>query len=953
MDLAESWDKTLNLPKTEFPMRAGLPKKEPEILRMWDEMSLYKRVLALRESGRRSGMTFILHDGPPYANGDIHVGTAMNKILKDIVVKYRLMSGYYTPYVPGWDTHGLPTEQEVIKRRGLDRRQVEPLEWRRMCKEFAETYLSRQRDQFKRLGCIGDWERPYATFDPAYEAREIEVIGEIAERGLLYRGKRAIYYCAHCETALAEAEIEYREHLAPSLYVVFPLKGSLSIDGESYAAQLVIWTTTPWTLPANVAVAVKGGADYGLYATDNGNLVVAKALADDVREVLKSKEWKELAVFKGDSLKGLKYGHPFYPGREGEFYEMPSAPVFAVILEDFVDMSTGSGAVHIAPGHGEEDFQAGLRWGLPAFCPVDDRGQFAAGAGVPDPIVGMLFENANPVIVRLLKEKGALLATLEYMHNYPHCWRCKNPVVYRATDQWFLDVDAIRKALAEAAEGIAWHPDFGRSRQKNMLLERPDWCLSRQRIWGVPLPFFQCVSCEAYLVSRDVIRRVAEVVRQEGSDAWWRYDAGRFLGSGELCPACGKSEFRKERDIVDVWFDSGVSHFAVLQQTGQLEWPATLYLEGSDQYRGWFQTSLITSVAVTGKPMTRQIVQHGFAVDEEGRKMSKSIGNVVDPQEVIQKYGAEILRLWVAASDFTEDVRVSSAILGKTADEYRKIRNTIRFLLGNLWDYEPAMRVPRLRMRELDRWALARWYEVLARIREGFENYDFAAALRRSYEFCESDLSAFFLDVLKTRLYTSPAGSEERRSAQTALAQILETLIPALAPVLSFTAEEAWQHLPFRNREVLSVFMADFPRPDPEWQDEELLKKWEVLRGYRNEVNRSIEDSKEKEILKTPAEAVVCFYGDEAHLAPLKSLSAADLQEAFNVAFVHLRPIQDLSRGLIEPMERTEGLVASVEKTKYPKCARCWRHDPTVGDDANYETICALCVHTVTAFGNR
>lgn len=928
-------------------MRAGLPKKEPEILRMWEEVSLYRKILALRETARKNGKVFIFHDGPPYANGDIHVGTAMNKILKDFVVKYRLMSGYYTPYVPGWDTHGLPTEQEVIKKKGMDRRKVEPLAWRRLCKEFAETYLNRQREQFKRLGCIGDWDRPYATFDPSYEAREIEVIGEIAEKGLLYRGKRAIYYCAHCETALAEAEIEYRDHIAPAVYIAFPLRDEWEIDGAKFRASLLIWTTTPWTLPANVAIAVKPDAEYGLFETSFGNLIVARSLAESVQNAIQSEVWAEKAIFKGSLLKGKRYEHPLYGNRNGSFYGMPDSPVFTVILEDFVDMSTGSGQVHIAPGHGEEDFQAGLRWGLPGYCPIDDRGRFAEGSGVPESIVGLLFEEANQPILDLLKEKGALVAVSSYTHSYPHCWRCKNPIAYRATDQWFLNVDAIRQALLDGVEAIKWYPDFGRMRQKNMLAERPDWCLSRQRIWGVPLPFFQCVSCEAYLVDRKIIQRVANIFRVEGSDAWWKYDAEYFTGASTRCPSCGGTQFRKERDIVDVWFDSGVSHLAVLQQNEQLKWPANLYLEGSDQYRGWFQTSLITSVACTGKPMTEQIVQHGFVVDEEGRKMSKSLGNVVDPLEVVQKYGAEILRYWVASSDFTEDVRISDGILNRVADEYRKIRNTIRFLLGNIRDYDPRYEVTRHRMREIDRWALARWYEMLSQIRQAMENYAYATALRKVYEFCESDLSAFYLDVLKTRLYTAPAESEERRSAQTVIAKIVETLVRAIAPILSFTAEEAWQHIPFRKREWLSVFLGDYPEPDPEWQDEELLKKWATLREYRAEVNRTIEESKAKEILKSPAEAVVCFYGDKEHLAPLQSLSAEELQEAFNVAFVILKPIEELSRDLIEPEERKEGLVASVERTKYPKCGRCWRHDPTVGEDPTYPTLCISCARIV------
>ncbi len=945
--MSGKWDHTLNLPRTDFPMRAQLTRREPQFLSEWEERAIYRQMLQLREGARREGRVRILHDGPPYANGDIHVGTALNKVLKDITVKFWLMRGYYAPFVPGWDTHGLPTELQVVREKGLQPHEVSPLQWRALCRETVIKYFERQREQFRRLGCFGDWEQPYLTLDPAYEAEEIRILGQLGEKGLLYRGRKPIFYCYHCRTALAEAEIEYHPHTSPSIYVAFP-----ALSGPVEGAALLIWTTTPWTLPANAAIAVHPDAQYGIYRLPDGRRIVAAVLLHGVLEMelgvpLKGPE----QTFSGSALVGTRYRHPLFP-------KAPPAALrgkrhYEVIAEDFVDLHTGTGLVHIAPGHGEEDYRASQKWNLPVYSPPDDEGRFPHTPDLPNAIQGLTVEKANPVIQELLREAQALVHATTTQHSYPHCWRCKNPVIFRATPQWFLRIDPLRKDLEEAVRAIAWYPEHGEKRMLSTVQQRPDWCLSRQRLWGVPLPIFYCANCASAIINRDTSERVARIVEKEGSDAWWRYEAKQFLGEEFRCPYCGGKEFGKEKDIVDVWFDSGISHLAVLERHALLRWPADLYLEGSDQYRGWFQTSLITAIALTGRPMTRRIVQHGFVVDEEGRKMSKSLGNVVDPMEITRTYGAEILRLWVAMSDYTEDIRISEAILREHIDAYRKIRNTIRFMLGNLYDFQELDLLPVGSLLEPDRWILAEWHDRMRRIIEAYEKFQYSRAIRLLYDFCVQELSALYLDMCKTRLYTYPPDSHYRRSAQTAISHILRTFLPLIAPVLSFTAEDAWKHAHFLRSRVTSVFLTDIPDPFPEWEDRALLDKWRRLKEVRESVNVALEEAKKEDVIPNRQSARVDIFSEPRYLEFLQQFDREWLLDFFGTAEVHLHPLEELVNRLMDTADREEGFVVSVASTELPRCARCWRHDPTVGDHPDFPELCHRCVNIVARIGAR
>ncbi|MGH8104279.1 MAG: isoleucine--tRNA ligase [bacterium] len=932
----DEFQQTLNLPKTDFPMRANLIQREPKLLDFWKDIKLHEQ-WKKRSAKLRATRSYILHDGPPYANGDIHVGTAVNKILKDMVVKLRNMQGYYSPYIPGWDTHGLPTEQEVIKKMGLDRKAVSPVEWRKQCKEFAALYLQRQREQFIRLGCIGDWDNPYVTYHPAYEAKEIEVLGELGEKGLLFRRKKSIHWCPVCETALADAEIEYMDHVSPSVYVAFKLNDTLEVGGKPVRASVVIWTTTPWTLPANLAIALHPDADYGLYETLRGNLIVADKLAEEFFKVMKFDPagTKKLAVWKGHQLDGWGYLHPFLPPR-------PEDRVFTVLTAEYVDLTTGTGAVHTAPGHGEDDYDTGLQYNLPIVSPLSDQGKFTSEA--PDFIFGMFYEEANEVIVKRLEETSALLYQGRITHSYPHCWRSKNPVIFRATPQIFLDLPKVREGLLNAVNEIQWFPDWGAERMTNMLAHRPDWCLSRQRVWGVPLPIFYCDGCGEMILDRRSVARVVELVREHGSDVWFEKEPADLLPAGYKCPACGANQFTKEKDIVDVWFDSGCSHFSVLQQHPDLQWPCSVYLEGTDQYRGWFQTSLTTSVAVTGKPPMKQIITHGFVVDEEGRKMSKSLGNVVDPQEVIRKSGAEILRVWTVWANYQEDIRCSPEILDKCGDAYRKIRNTFRFLLSNLYDFDEAICLPLPKLREIDRYALLRLYNATEAVVEAYEKYEFHNAFRAIYNYCTVDLSAFYLDVLKDRLYTMPAASNERRGAQTVLFHILDTLLRLSAPLLSFTSEEAWGHFTAKRNKPEAVFLADFPVPNEEWVNRELERRWNSFMLLRDEVNRSLENAKQQGVVRSPLEAKVTLYLDEVLEPVLSKVPPEEREEIFNTSGVDVKPLDKLGDEIILPEGRKSTLVVAVEKSSGQKCARCWKRYPSVGKDPANPKLCHRCI---------
>lgn len=922
---------TLNMPRTEFPMKANLPQREPEQLRAWAEMDLYSTVQKAT-AGRQK---FVLHDGPPYANGDIHLGTAMNKVLKDIIVKHATMAGYDAPYVPGWDTHGLPIELKALKALKLDRHKIDPVELRQKCAEYARHWVGVQREEFQRLGVRGDWEHPYLTLEPAFEAKEIEVFGAMAMQGHIYRGMKPVYWCPVDETALAEAEVEYADKTSFSIYVRFPV-----VDGKGLLPEgsyMVIWTTTPWTMPANLAICLHPDVEYGLYATEKGDLVLAEALAEKVFEAIGVPAGERKATFKGADLEGVTYRHLLFDR------------VSPVILGDHVTTEDGTGAVHTAPGHGHEDFAVGQKYGLPVLCPVNDKGVFTEAAGQ---FAGMYYEKANPVIIEALEQAGMLLAQGKIRHSYAHCWRCQNPVIYRATVQWFAKVEGFMETALDAIKEVQWVPEWGYNRIHNMVEGLSDWCISRQRSWGVPIPILTCDSCNEPAYEQKVFDRVAEIVSREGTDAWWNRPAEDFYPEGGLvCRHCGGRHFHKEKDILDVWFDSGSTHVGVLETRPELRWPADLYLEGSDQHRGWFKSSLLTSVvARNGKPPYKAVLTHGYTVDEKGRKMSKSLGNGVDPMEVCKQYGADILRLWVASSDYRGDVSASPNIIKQVAEAYRKIRNTLRYLLGNLHDYNPETdAMGREDLLEIDRWAMHRLQEVVERVAGAYRNYDFHLVYHTLNNYCAVDLSAVYLDVLKDRLYTSRPDSPERRSAQTVLYAVADALIRMLTPVLSFTAEEAYRYLPKGAGAAATTQLLSMPEPDNSFVDEALGEQWEKLLAVREAVQAVLEKARADKHIGSSQEAAVHLYatgGAEGGLADLLQAHLSDLPGLFIVSDVKL-----FAGGQSAPSGTYYGkgpddLSIEVVRASGEKCERCWNYRE-LGSVAQHPTLCQRCAGVV------
>ena len=917
------YSQTLNLPKTDFPMRANLPQREPEIEKKWDEMDIYGLVQRER-AGREK---FVLHDGPPYANGDIHIGTALNKILKDIIVKFKTMQGFDSPYVPGWDTHGLPIELQAMKAEGLKREDVTAVQLRARCREFALKYKDIQCEEFKRLGVRGDWANPYLTLKPEYEARQIEVFGEMARRGYIYKGLKPVYWCPVDQTALAEAEIEYTEKRSPSVYVKFPVVDGRGVipEEDSY---VVIWTTTLWTLPANLAIALNPDLEYVIIRTVKGRLVIARDLVDQVMKELGLAEASVERVFRGRELEGARCRHPFFD-RDS-----------VIILGSHVTLEQGTGCVHTAPGHGQEDFEVGRQYNLPVLNPVGDDGRFTAEAG---PFAGLFYEDASKPIAEELERRGMLLKLGFIKHEYPHCWRCKRPVIFRATEQWFASVEGFREQALRAVDEVRWIPAWGRERMRNMVVDRQDWCISRQRVWGVPIPVFYCADCGEPLITRESIGAVAEVFRRLGSDAWFTLDAAEILPEGTRCASCGGQKFRKESDIMDVWFDSGTSHAAVLETRADLRWPADLYLEGSDQHRGWFQSSLLTAVAARGRAPYRAVLTHGFVVDGDGRKMSKSLGNVIYPDKVIKQYGADILRLWVSSADYKDDVRVSDEILKQLAEVYRKIRNTIRFLLGNLYDFDPARdRVRYDQLEEIDRFALHRLQGLIARVTRAYVDYDFHLVFHDLHNFCVLDLSAFYLDVLKDRLYTFGASAPARRAAQTALHEILEALVRLIAPILTHTAEEIWGYLPREVGRPVSVQLADWPVVRSELTDEKLGERWERLLAVREDVLKALEAARQAKIIgnSLEAETVIWASGDDRRLL----VDYRDqLPMVFIVSAVTIAPEGEEPAAGALRSERRPDLAVLVRTAPGAKCERCWTYSPTVGADETHPGLCERC----------
>ncbi len=918
-----NYHKTLNLPQTNFPMRAQLPQREPEMIRFWEEMDVYSLV---REK-RKGAPLFVLHDGPPYANGAIHMGTALNKVLKDMVVKFSTMKGMDSPYVPGWDTHGLPIEHQVIKNKKVKRKEISTLEFRKLCHDYALKYVDVQRDQFRRIGIRGDWQNPYLTLSPSFEAKQIEVFGKMASQGYIYKGLKPVYWCADCETALAEAEIEYTDQKSPSIYFKFSLpateKSKLgNIDGDVYC---LVWTTTPWTIPANMAVAVHPEFNYVLINNGSEYYLLAEGLLEEVQKNVEQENWQIINRYKGSELEGIKCLHPLFE-RESPF-----------ILAEHVTLEQGTGCVHTAPAHGLEDFEVGSRYGLTVLNPLDDRGYFTEDAGQ---FAGLRYNEGNKEVVNELKEKGSLLKFEFIEHQYPHCWRCKKPVLFRATEQWFASVKGFREQALQSIQKVSWHPRWGEERIYNMVQDRQDWCISRQRVWGVPIPIFYCNSCKETLINDNTIEAVQKLFEEEGSDAWFKYEASEILPAGTSCEHCGVSNFSKEMDIMDVWFDSGSSHMAVCDNHEDLQWPADLYLEGSDQYRGWFQSSLLTSVAVRGEPPYRGVVSHGWVVDGEGKKMSKSMGNVISPEEIIKEYGADILRLWVSSADFTRDVNLSDDILKQLGEVYRKIRNTSRFLLGNLFDFEPQVhKMSYEQLDELDRWALARLQLLIEKVTRAYENYEFHQVFHAIHNFCVVDMSNFYLNVNKDKLYCSQPEAFPRRMTQAVMYQILQKLCLMIAPILSFTAEEIWQAMPGEKEE--SVQLADWPVVDKDMMDKQLLDNWEQILDVRDEVMRALEQARANKEIRDTLEAEITIWAEGSLYERIRPFE--DQLETLLVVSncnLHKKEEDEACNGW--QSERLP-LTIKVEKTAKDKCERCWSYTKLVEN----KDICPRCKEVV------
>jgi isoleucyl-tRNA synthetase len=930
---------TLNLPKTDFPMKAKLPEREPAQLDAWEEMGLYPRIL----ESRAGAPLFVLHDGPPYPTGEIHLGTGLNKILKDMIVKSKTMAGFRSPYIPGWDCHGLPIETQVEKELGGKTSKVPPAEFRRMCREFANRYVEIHKREFKRLGVFGQWDKPYLTMDPGMEASIAGAFLDFFEKGYVYRGLKPVYWCMHDRTALAEAEVEYEDDTSPSIWVKFPITASQSsqrLQSRRDAnllgvASALIWTTTPWTLPANRALAFHPDFEYVIAETPSGKLLLAKDRVAAFASDLKIEVTSVHGAWKGSELEGIQFQHPFLDLR------VPA------VLADYVTLEQGSGIVHTAPGHGVDDFRTGQKYGLEAYAPQDDEGRFTEG--LPE-YKGKTVWEANPIIIELLRQRGMLVGAAKITHSYPHCWRCHNPVIFRATEQWFIGVDQNNlrgQALDEIAK-VKWLPGWGRERMREMVAERPDWCISRQRFWGVPLIVFYCDACGKQLTDFHALRNVLSFFEREGADAWFTHPASELLPPGTKC-SCGAANFRKENDILDVWFESGSTHLSVLTRANGLQWPADVYLEGPDQFRGWFQSSLLVGVGTRGGSPYRQVVTHGWTLDDKGTPMSKSLGNALYPKEISEQWGADLLRVWVVSQDYTSDMRNSPAMMTQLAEAYRKIRNTFRFALSNLFDFDPARNVIHdADMWEMDAWMLRRTGALVRQCLDWYTNFEFHRAYHAIRDFCTVDLSAFYFDVLKDRLYTFAPNNRGRRSAQTAIYHIARALVRLIAPILVFTSEEVWKHLPLVASSQPSVHMSKFP--DPEHFENALgesrSKDWDQLLGIRDEVLKVLEPMRAQKTISANLEARVILTASGS-LAALLQKYAKQLPAFLIVSQVEVEATGPNGAG--SPSGRGSSadpgtLHIRAERARGQKCPRCWNYSVHVGESADYPTLCERCV---------
>ena len=928
------WKDTVNLPRTGFPMKANLQTAEPEAIARWDAMDLYGQIRAARTGAPR----FIFHDGPPYANGRIHLGTALNKILKDLVIKSKSMAGFDVPYIPGYDCHGLPIELKVDRELGAKKRDMSLAEIRRACRGYAERFIDVMTAEFQRLMVFGDWKRRYLTMDFRYQADIARALGQCVERGLVYKGKKPVHWCIHCRTALAEAEVEYADHSSPSIYVEFPLNPESAGELASRVPQLagrevsvLIWTTTPWTIPSNLAIAFHPAFDYAAYDVDGRALIVAEGLAEQVGRTIGKSLDRPIAQIKGAQLEGIRFRHPLY--------DRDSVGVLA----EYVTLDQGTGAVHTAPGHGADDFLTGVKYGLDIYAPVDAGGRFLETVGL---FGGQRVFDANPRVEEALKERARLWHRETFSHQYPHCWRCHNPVIFLATAQWFVRLDGdpaivgadgsartLRQAAQHAIDHeVKWIPGWGHDRIFNMVSNRPDWCISRQRAWGVPIPAVDCTTCGEAILTIGLVDRAAAVFEQYSADAWYERPIEEFLPEGLTCPSCGGTKFERERDILDVWFDSGSSHEAVLARHAELRWPADMYLEGSDQHRGWFQSSLLIALATRGRPPFREVLTHGFLIDLEGRKMSKSVGNAIAPQDVIKESGAEILRLWVAMSDYSEELRVSKEILTRVVDAYRKVRNTCRALVGNLYDFDPAVdSVPIDELDAIDRFALARFGDSAHKMLRAYAEYDFPTVFQTLNTLATVDLSAFYIDVTKDRMYTFAARSHQRRSTQTVMYAMADGLARLLAPILPVTADDLWRYLP--GPRSASIHLEQFPNVDA-FVDADVLGAWERLLGVREIVNAALEQQRKSKVIGSSlgARVVVTASGP---IAALLERHRDDLPMLFIVSDVALHA------GTTEGADTIE---VTVEKAPGVKCERCWRYVPRISAEPEWAGICDRCV---------
>lgn len=931
--MTKDYKDTLNLPQTDFPMKANLAQKEPLILKFWEENRIYER---LQEKNRNS-LHYILHDGPPYANGHIHIGHALNKILKDIIIKFKSMKGFYCPYVPGWDCHGLPIELQVDKGLGENKNRLDILEKRSLCREYADKFVGIQREEFVRLGVFGDWGRPYLTMSNEYEATIVREFCKFVESGNVYKGKKPVHWCPSCVTALAEAEVEYGDKESPSIFVKFALDEdnikSFFPELKGKSVFVLIWTTTPWTLPANLAIAFNPDFDYAAVEHSGEIFIIAEGRVVPLRQ--KIGLLGDIILKKpGRELEGLQALHPFFERKSG------------AVLAEFVSLDEGTGIVHIAPGHGEDDYEIGLKHGLDIYAPVDGQGKFKfSGPEQNSPLQGKFVFKANAEIIDMLKTGNSLVKEEKIAHSYPHCWRCKKPVIFRATEQWFISMDknALREKALSGIDEVTWIPGWGRDRIHGMVMNRPDWCLSRQRAWGVPVTILKCDACEEFITDHDILSNVVALVEEHGADIWFSKKAPELLPPGYRCRKCSGTSFSKEMDILDVWFDSGVSHAAVLERDERLSWPADIYLEGSDQHRGWFQSSLLASTGTRGNAPYRTVLTHGFTVDGQGKKMSKSLGNVVAPQEVIKNNGAEILRLWVSAEDYRDDVRISKEITDRLTEAYRKIRNTCRFLLGNIYDFDGKDYSSD--MLDIDRWAMSRLQTFTRKVSSAYENFDFHEAFHIIYNFCIVDMSSFYLDVLKDRLYTFKSNSAERRAAQWVLFRILLSMTRLMSPVISFTAEEVWQSIRQKEKGLEdSVFLSPFPEVDDKYYDRELEARWDSLFKLRNEVNKAIEIRRSERFLGNSLEARVTLRLPGEYYS--RAAGCLDFLPAFFIVSAVEISDTDIEGAYISA--DIEGLEIKVGRAAGLKCGRCWNWSEKVGSFNEAPEVCERCYRVIS-----